>query len=163
MLYTGMRPSEVFALETKAIDFDKKVIKIYQRIGSTISERYTIVKTKTESSVREIQFSSDLENILKELCDKSIDGYLFMKQNKKFINGDGFSDMLNKTTNGSFRAYSLRHQLTTDLLQQNTDLRTIMELMGHSESTMTLYYARSNDQKKRQAIENRIINNVKQA
>ena len=40
---------------------------------------------------------------------------------------------------------------------------SVMELMGHSESTMTLYYARSNDQKKKEAIENRIINDIKTA
>ena len=163
MLYTGMRPSEVFALELNSIDFDKRVIKVYQRIGSTAKERHSIVRVKTDSSIREISFSSDLAEVLKELCENSIQGFLFMKKDGKLINGDEFSDMLNKTTDGTFRAYTLRHQLTTDLLQQNTDLRTIMELMGHSESTMTLYYARSNDQKKREAIENRVINDVNDA
>ena len=71
--------------------------------------------------------------------------------------------MLNRVSDGSFRAYTLRHQFTTDMLQQNVDIRTIMELMGHTESTMTLYYARSNDQKKREAVENRVINGEKQA
>ena len=52
------------------------------------------------------------------------------------------------------------YQLTTDLIDQNVDLRTIMEIMGHSESTMTLFYARSNQKKKKEAINNRIINGI---
>lgn len=158
MLYTGMRPSEVFALEVQAVDLENRKIKVYQRIGSTSKERYQIVKVKTDSSVREIQFPGDLLPVLEDLIKCSKDGLLFIRKSGKVLNGDIFADRLNKITDGTFRAYTLRHQLTTDLLQQNVDLRTIMELMGHSESTMTLYYARSNDQKKKQAIEERIIN-----
>ena len=95
--------------------------------------------------------------------DNSIDGYLFMKKNGKLLNGDEFSDRLNKASDGTFRAYKLRHQLTTDMIDQGIDLRTIMELMGHSESTMTLYYARSNKAKRREAIESRVINGIQKA
>lgn len=164
MLYTGMRPSEVFALEVDAIDFEDRVIHVYQRIGSTSKNRYAVVKPKTDSSVRDIMYRSDLDEALHELCDNSVDGYLFMKKDGKLVNGDEFSSMLHRVSDGSFRAYTLRHQYSTDMLQDNkVDIRTIMELMGHTESTMTLYYARSNDQKKREAVENRVINGAKQA
>ncbi|MBR6232374.1 MAG: site-specific integrase, partial [Erysipelotrichaceae bacterium] len=162
-LFSGMRPSEIFALETNAIDFDEKQIRIYQRIGSTSTEKYAIVKVKTESSVRTVDFPPSLEGILRELVDNAIDGYLFKKDNGKLVNGDEFSDRLNKATSGTFRAYTMRHQLTTDLMEQGVDLRTIMEIMGHSESTMTLYYARSNQKKKKEAINNRIINRMNEA
>ena len=158
LLYLGMRPSEAFALEVAAVDFENRKIKIYQRIGSSTTEKYTIVRVKTDSSVREIDFPVELEEILRNLVDNAIDGYLFKKRNGKLLNGDEFSDRLNKATGGTFRAYPMRHQLTTDLLNQGVDLRTIMELMGHSEATMTLYYARSNEKKKKDAIANRIIN-----
>lgn len=159
MLYTGMRPSEVFALETSAIDLKNRSIKVTQRTGSTTKERYAIVKAKTESSVREVYYPSNLDEIMKDLVDSSVDGFLFMRENGKLLNGDVFSDRLNKVTNGTFTAYSLRHQITTDLLNDGkTDLRTIMEIMGHSEGTMTLYYARSNEDKKKEAINSRVIN-----
>ena len=157
-LYLGMRPSEIFALETSAIDFENKQIKVYQRIGSTTTEKYAIVKVKTDSSVRTIDYPPELEDTLRELVDNAIDGYLFKKSNGKLLNGDEFSDRLNKATDGTFRAYPMRHQLTTDLLEQGFDLRTIMEIMGHSEGTMTLYYARSNQKKRKEAINNRVIN-----
>lgn len=163
MLYTGMRPSEVFALEVSAIDQFNRTINIYQRTGSTSKEKYTIVKVKTDSSARLIQYPPELISVFSELIDNAKNGLLFIRSNGKLLNGDQFSDRINKISGGSFRAYSLRHQLTTDLITQGTDLRTIMELMGHSESTMTLYYARSNEEKKRAAIENRIINDVPQA
>ncbi|MDD5792913.1 MAG: hypothetical protein PUD22_10050 [Erysipelotrichaceae bacterium] len=37
----------------------------------------------------------------------------------------------------------------------NTDLRTIQEMMGHSGSAMTLSYARSSDDLKKKAINSR--------
>lgn len=163
LLYTGMRPSEAFALEVEAIDFKNRMISIYQRTGSTTKEKYSIVRVKTDTSVREIPYPSDLDDTLRELVENSIDGYLFMKKNGKLLNGDEFSDRLNKASDGTFRAYKLRHQLTTDMIDQGIDLRTIMELMGHSESTMTLYYARSNKAKRREAIENRVINGIQKA
>lgn len=160
ILYMGMRPSECFALEVNAVDVENRKIKIYQRIGSSTTERYTIVKVKTDSSIRSIDYPMELDFVIKELVDNAIDGYLFMRKDGKLLNGDIFSDRLNKATGGTFRAYPMRHQLTTDLITQGTDLRTIMELMGHSEATMTLYYARSNEQRKKDAINNRIINGI---
>lgn len=162
MLYTGMRPSEVFALESSSVDLKNRSIKVVQRTGSTAKERYTVVKAKTESSVREVYYKPELDDILKGLVDSSINGYLFMKENGKLLNGDEFSDRINKATNGTFRAYSMRHQITTDLLSEGKDLRTIMDIMGHSEGTMTLYYARSNENKKKEAINSRVINGQKE-
>ena len=172
MLFTGMRPSEVFALEVNAIDLKNNLIKIYKRIGSTKTERHAIVKVKSEKSVRDIPIKQgyektielfELKVILQDLIDNAIDGYLFKKDNGNFLNGDELSNICSRLSKGKFRAYMLRHQFTTDLLNQGYDLRTIMELMGHSERTMTLYYARSNEQRKREAIENRVINSVNYA
>lgn len=54
--------------------------------------------------------------------------------------------------------YKLRHQFSTDLIMQNNDPRTIMELMGHNNTCMTISYARSNDDKKRDTMKKRKAN-----
>lgn len=51
-----------------------------------------------------------------------------------------------------FRMYDLRHQFATDLTMNGVDDRTRMELMGHSQYSTTIGYARSNDDKKLEAI-----------
>ena len=112
--------------------------------------------------MREAYYKPEIDDILKGLADSSINGYLFMKENGKLLNGDAFSDRINKAANGTFRAYSMRHQITADLLSEGKDLRTIMDIMGHSEGTITLYYARSNENKKKEAINSRVINGQKE-
>ena len=154
--YTGMRPSEVLALETKNIDLKRKMIYVCQSVGTTSTEQNTIKKTKNENSVRYVPISDEIVETLKELSDDSIDGILFMRDNGKLMNGTFLSDVTRRFSNGTFRPYMLRHQFSTDLLVNGTDLRTIQELMGHKESTMTLSYARSNDSLKISAINQRI-------
>ena len=51
--------------------------------------------------------------------------------------------------------YQLRHQFSTDLITNNVDIRTVMELMGHNNTDMTIDYARSSDDLKKEALENR--------
>lgn len=54
-----------------------------------------------------------------------------------------------------FNQYRLRHQFSTDLVTDNQDLRTIMELMGHNNPSMTIEYARSNEELKIKALKDR--------
>jgi site-specific recombinase XerD len=54
-----------------------------------------------------------------------------------------------------FRMYQLRHQFSTDLIVGGADLRTVQELMGHADSSMTLSYARSNSSKKKSVVDDR--------
>ena len=51
--------------------------------------------------------------------------------------------------------YQLRHQFSTDLITNHVDVRTVMELMGHNNTNMTVEYARSSDDLKAEALKNR--------
>lgn len=152
MYYTGMRPAEVYALQWKNIDRENKTITICQQIGSNNDVKNVVVKTKTENSNRTIPYHPDLDDFLDMLESED---YLFLRSNGKFLNGAYVSNTLYRITGGKFRAYMLRHQFSSDLLNNHVDLRTIQELMGHSSSSMTLSYARSDDKHKKDAIINR--------
>lgn len=53
--------------------------------------------------------------------------------------------------------YQLRHQFSTDLITNNVDIRTVMELMGHNNTNMTIDYARSSSELKSDALNKRKI------
>ena len=158
MAYTGMRPAEVFALEKSSIDFENNLIHIRQKVGSTSTERFTITKPKTEGSYRDIDIPSELILPLHDLIDNSEHELLFMKDNGKIMNGNEFSSKNHSVSKGKFRAYTMRHQFITDGLQSGTDMRTIQEYVGHQNPSMTLSYARSNQDLQHKALQNRRFN-----
>lgn len=153
MYYTGMRPSEVYALKRKNIDRDNRIINICQAIGSSEDENYIVINTKTDNSTRSIPYPKELDIIFDNLWNQE---YLFKRKNGKFLNGKVVGDVLRRITNGTLRTYMLRHQFSTDMLQSNIDIRTIQEIMGHTSSTMTLEYARSDEETMKKALENRV-------
>lgn len=155
MWYTGMRPAEVFALNIENIDLNNKLIYVCQSLGSTSTQFNTIRRTKNDNSIRYIPLSDQLIPIIKELSDISIDGYLFIRDNGSFLNSTILSNITRKVSDKSFRPYMLRHQFSTDLILDGVDIRTIQELMGHADSSMTISYARSNQELKRNALNNR--------
>lgn len=156
MYYTGMRGAEVCALNKDYIYFDKKMLYVCESVGSTSKEQIAIKKTKTSSSIRYIPIHDELIPVLKQLIlQANGDNYLFIRNNGKYMTGDKLSEVCRLATKGEFRPYTLRHQFSTDMLLNNVDIKTIQELMGHTSSTMTVSYARSNDNVKTLAIENR--------
>lgn len=155
MYYTGLRPSETFALSSDDIDFSSMLIHVWKSVGTTSTEKNTIRKTKTECSIRYVPFSDELIPILKLLIDRSINGYLFKRDNGLFMDGTYLSNITRRISKGEFRPYQLRRQFSTDLITSGVDLRTAQELMGHKEVNMTVSYARSNENLKRLAITNR--------
>lgn len=156
MYYTGMRPSEVFGLEKDSIDFARNIISVHQKVGSSSKEDHVITRTKTESSRREIPIHKDIVEPLKQLINLAEGEELFVLRNGTLLNGDFMSNIVAKATKRKYHVYTLRHQFSTDLVQNGTDLRTISELMGHNtQNNMTIYYARSNNDLKRKAIDSR--------
>lgn len=153
MYYTGLRPQEVYGLEKSNIDLKQRKISVKQRVGSTSTEKKAIVNTKTRQSIRDVYYPPQLDEIFKDLMQRESD-YLFMTK-KGLINGDKASDIIHRYRPVDFRAYNLRHQFSTDLLQKGVDLRTIQEIMGHANPKMTINYARSDDDKKKKAINKR--------
>ncbi len=157
MFYTGMRPAEVMALDKKNIDIDYMSIYVCQSVGSTSTEMVAIKKTKNENSIRYIPIDKRLIPILNRLYDISINDLLFMRDNGQLMTGNFLSSACQRLTGNNFRPYTIRHQFSTDLMMSGENIRTIQEMMGHAHSDMTISYARSNDQLKRKALENRQI------
>ena len=133
MRYTGMRPSEVYALTKDDIDFKNHTIRVNKAVGSNSSEKYAVITTKTALSNRLIPYPSKLQIVLERLPE----GFMFKRENGQLLNGDFVSDKIRIYSKGKYRTYMLRHQFSTDLITNNTDIRTV---------------ARSNDELKKEAV-----------
>lgn len=155
MYYTGLRPSECYALSKCDIDLEKGFMTVTKRIGSTSSKKSEVVRLKTQSSNRMIPITEELKIILIELFEYQQSDYLFKAYNGQFLDTDRVSSKvghLAKKNGFEFRLYMLRHSVGTMLVESNTDSRTAMEILGHSDYNMTVSYARSNDKLKKAAM-----------
>ena len=124
---------------------------VYKRRKKHI--RRVIRQTKTDYSIRDIEIVEDyLFQVLKDLIPYTKDGYLFVRDNGKFFDGTYLSDMTRRYSNKTFRPGMIRHQFSTDLSGDGAGWREIKDLMGHSKSTMTIEYARSTNESKRDVL-----------
>ena len=157
LYYETMRPQEVFALSKKSVDIVNKTINIFESIGCSSTESNIIKNPKTPESKRVLPMHENLIPLFKRLIKESSGDYFFIKDDGVFMSGNWASDAIRRyrPKDCSFTLYNERHQITTDLIDNGIDLRTVQELMGHSTAKMTLAYARSNENKMKLAIQSR--------
>ena len=155
MYYTGIRPAECYALEKTNINLTNRQLTICQSISSDDKRKGFISRTKNETSIRTIPYPKELDSVFEELYTISKGDLLFIKDNGELFTSAFVSVHIRKNTTGNFTAYKLRHQFATDLLLNQTDIRTVQDLMGHTNSSMTIEYARSNDKVMSEAINKR--------
>lgn len=147
MYYTGLRPSECFALHRDDVDLVNDILYINKRIGSNIDAINVIVSPKTDNAVRTIPILPALKVVFTEVMEYQDNDYLFVEFDGNFINTSHACTRLNivaKELNVEFNMYRLRHLFGTNLIKSQADSRTIMELMGHANFDMSVSYARSN-------------------
>ena len=124
---------------------------VTEEVGSSLTERKTIRQTKTPESNRRVPIVKELSIILQEWMFMNSNVYLFCDKNGEFMDSTRNVGILNRISmklDVKFNMCRLLHQFNTDLIMQNNDPLTIMELMGHNNTNMTISYARSNDEKK---------------
>ena len=154
MKYTGVRPAEVFGIIKSDIQDDG--LHITGDIGLISDNVRGRTPTKTETSRRTIPLTDKCREILDTAATLSTNELVFPTYKGKAFNTSKVGEYIgniSKELGIDFRAYDLRHQFATDLTMNGVDDRTRMELMGHSEYSTTIGYVRSNDDKKKEAME----------
>lgn len=158
MYYTGMRPSEVFALTADDIDFKNNRITVSKAVGSTSDSRREIIRVKTQDSIRMIPIVPQLESILRNCIPASSSELLFKERDGSPIDVKHFSHdiaIISKRCGIPFNAYMLRHLFSTDLFAMSENPITIKALMGHSSINMSAYYANATEDDKKDALNRR--------
>lgn len=138
----GLRVSEVINLEINDID----IINCYIRIlGKGSKEREVPLG---EFSIYYLKEYLNVRNSL--LKDKSC-SKLFINNHGNGITRQGFFKILKKllkekNLNPNVSPHTLRHSFATHLVNRGADLRSVQEMLGHSDiSTTKIYTEVSND------------------
>lgn len=151
MYYTGIRPAEAFALTDADVDLEKGLISINKAVGGSSSGKPEIVPPKTANAIRSVPIPAPLAAILPKRR-----GFLFLIRGE-LISTDYFSNyihLVSKKSGIEFRAYMLRHLFATDL-QKTQPPRTVQDLLGHASFQMSVEYARSTEEERKEAVESR--------
>ncbi len=133
---SGLRVSEMCSLTFKDINLKKRLIKC---IGKGNKER--IIPINKECCVL---LQTYLDKKRSQIYKKE-SPYLFINKKGEAIHRDTFYHMLKKTAKQAgitkeISPHTLRHTFATHMLNHNADLRSIQEMLGHSDiSTTTIY------------------------
>lgn len=145
MYGSGLRVSELVNLTLYSIDLYNNVVLIEgkgrkERIVplGEVAKNYLILYLKERNKLIKRQNGSP---------DK-----LFLNNHGKPITRNGFNFLLNKILidkgiNKKITPHTLRHSFATHLLNNGADLRTIQELLGHSDVVTTRIYTHVSNNK----------------
>ena len=143
MYGTGLRVSELISLDVHSIDFQNCVIRI---VGKGSKERIVPIG---EYSLYYLKLYLDkrYELLKKEQCNA-----LFLNNHGKRMTRQGFFKNLKQILkkqglDSEIHPHTLRHSFATHLLENGADLRSIQELLGHSDISTTKIYTHVSDNK----------------
>ena len=143
-LYMGLRLGEICALKWEDIDFQRKTIHInrtVQRIQVGQEDKKTVLQEgppKTLCSVREIPIPEFLCPLL--LSCKDDGAYVLNKFSpmEPRTYQYKFYSYLNKAFVKKFHFHALRHTFATNCISNGADVKSVSEMLGHSNVNITL-------------------------
>lgn len=163
-LNTGLRLGELCALRWSDIDMEERVIKVRHTITRAKAETDNGAKTKTvigspktPSSLRTIPVNTALFKALSE-AKKAACSEFVVSQRNSFVPPRTFEyryrRCLERLSVRNINFHALRHTFATRCVNAGIDAKTVSELLGHSNVSITLNtYVHSSMEKKKREIE----------
>ncbi len=163
-LHTGLRIGEVCALTWNDIDLEKQIIYVRSTVvrikNKSLNENKTmlIIDTpKTKASKREIPISTFLLPILMRMKAIATSMYV-LSENNLFLNPRTYEYRFHKILSLSdlpnTNYHALRHTFATRCIEAGVDIKSLSEILGHSNVSITLNtYVHSSMELKRSQIE----------
>ena len=145
LLYaSGLRVSELIHLTFSDIDLEASMIRVY---GKGKKERLIPIGEYATMALKIY-----IENHRSFLIKKERSDYLFLNNHGKMITRQGVFKMLKQLAKEmkiqvNFSPHTLRHSFATHLLNHGADLRSIQELLGHSDISTTQIYTHVTSEK----------------
>ncbi len=165
-LYTGLRIGEICALKWSDIDFENQVIKVKSTVirvndknGKSHDE---ISAAKTDASVRLVPIINKLFVKLSEMKKTSESPYVISTKNefvKKRTYEYRYHKILKRAGIKDINYHALRHSFATRCIECGVDIKSLSEILGHSNVSITLNtYVHSSIKLKKSQIEK--LNNL---
>ena len=134
MYSSGLRVSELINLNVNDIDLENDTVKIF---GKGSKERIIPLNDYAKEALEEYIMVHR-----KELFKHGENNFLFLNNHGNKMTRQGFFKILQKVAKEKeikteFSPHTLRHSFATHLLKYGADLRSIQELLGHSDISST--------------------------
>lgn len=137
LLYaTGMRVSELLALRTEDVNLDYGYVVCHDH------EKERIIPIGNVSRMVLLQYLKESRDIF---VNHSEETALFTNCNGKAMSRQGFWKMLKGYAEeagiqGDITPHTLRHSFASHMLQNGADVRSVQEMLGHSDISTTQIY-----------------------
>lgn len=144
-LYTGIRLGELLALTWDDIDFNSNLLTINKTSYSAKVDGKTQIivdKPKTKKSNRVIPLPNQLVKLLKIIKKESNSKYVITTRNSGMVGNRSYQrtfKFILKKVNVQYRNFhSLRHTFATNAIELGMDVKTLAEILGHTNAMITL-------------------------
>lgn len=151
MYATGLRVSELINLKIYDIDLNECIVRT---MGKGSKERIIPLGNYAVNAL-EIYINEYRYSFIK----KETNDYLFLNNHGKKMTRQGFFKIIKslakeKGIKTDFSPHTLRHSFASHLLKYGADLRTIQELLGHSDISTTQIYTHISNEKLKDTFKN---------
>lgn len=143
-LYTGVRIGELLALEWSDLDFERRELCISKSCydgKSADGEKRILSTPKTQTSQRVIPLPSSLVPLIEDHHEKSRSRWI-IANDENFIGVRSYQrsfELLLKRAGVEHKGFhALRHTFATRAIECGMDVKTLSEILGHKNSTVTL-------------------------
>ena len=145
-LYTGLRLGELIALTWSDIDFKLGTLKVTKTAYRAQNEygiwNLCIDTPKTESSERVIPLPKYITDMLSQDRDVAKTPYIVENKKAERMSIRSYQYLFERLTEKAgvrkLNFHALRHTFATRALECGMDIKTLSELMGHKNATITL-------------------------
>ena len=151
MYSSGLRVSELVNVNIHDIDISNCIIRI---MGKGSKER---IVPLGDYAIKYIEIY--LREYREKLVKRELNDYLFLNNHGKKMTRQGFFKILKQITKEKgikteFSPHTLRHSFATHLLNGGADLRSIQEMLGHSDISTTQIYTHVSKEKLKENYNN---------
>ena len=152
LLYTGLRIGEALALTWDDIDFQNKTVKVSKNLKQVKNRdndnqgKYKVIiqdSTKTSSGSRIVPLNNKAIESLNYI--KKITGqykYVFSTETGNNVSGRTYDTMFRKIQENCgfteiYGVHALRHTFASLLFKKGVDVKTVSEILGHKDVSVT--------------------------